>query len=86
MLNQMVHLITNPFKQLRKTFSPVAQYLVLVSCPRMKNTPAASESKCTARNFSSSPILNPNSCHSAADMCSGLGIEALKHPCIRQPM
>lgn len=53
---------------------------VMFSFPRMQNTPAASESKRNTSNSSSSPTFI------SAGICSGLGMEALKQPCTKQPM
>lgn len=52
----------------------------------MQNTPAASESKRNTSNSSSSPMFISMVSHCSADNCSGLGMEALKHPCTKQPM
>lgn len=52
----------------------------------MQNTPAASESKRNTSNSSSSPTFISTVCHCSVDICSGFGMEALKHPCTRQPI
>lgn len=60
--------------------------LAILSFPRMQNTPAASESKRNTSNSSSSPTFICSVCHWSAGICSGLGMEALKHPWTKQPM